>query len=250
MQASFNASTVFSCLLCSLAMGSAITGQEIDQRQREQIGDVLGKPVYRDEIRVGKDVSLSGELHRLFTSGAIQKYRQSHKREVTPTPTEVSVAREYFDKKHDERIKEREPAMQAQLRSIERNLTAIGLTKERKEQLIVDKQTVESQLNPPGELFAVWTVKSWKFQRHLYVKYGGGRILWQQAGMEAFDATRKWLESLEKSGKFKITDPKLRSVLYEYWTAHDHGSFLIDDKERIRREFLEPQWLKATSPKK
>ena len=112
---------------------------------------------------------------------------------------------------------------------------------------MVDKQTVDVQLNPPGEFFAVWTMKSWKFQRHLHVEYGGGRILWQQAGLEAFDATRKWLESLEKAGKFKITDPKLRSMLYEYWTTQNHGAFLIDDEERIRREFLVPEWLEKAS---
>ena len=88
-------------------------------------------------------------------------------------------------------------------------------------------------------------LSNWKFQRHLYQTYGGGSILWQQAGIEAFDATRTWLETLERNGKFKITDPELRSTLYHYWTTQRHGSFLTDDKQRIR-EFLEPEWLERS----
>ncbi len=105
-----------------------------------------------------------------------------------------------------------------------------------------------SRQRPPGEVFAVFVLNNWKFQRHLYNEYGGGRILWQQAGLEAFDATHKWLKAQEKSGAFKITDPKLRSVFYKYWTTQNHGSFLIDDKELIRRKFLEPEWSKKPSP--
>jgi hypothetical protein len=85
-------------------------------------------------------------------------------------------------------------------------------------------------------------LKGWKFQKHLYERYGGGRILWQQGGLEAFDAFHKWLQALEKEGKFRISDPKLRGLFYEYWTTMDHGSFMTDDRERIRTEFLEPEW--------
>ena len=59
----------------------------------------------------------------------------------------------------------------------------------------------------------------------------------------AFDACRTWLESREKQGNFTITDPQLQSAFDEYWKTMKHGAFLTDDKERIRREFLEPAWL-------
>ncbi|MFM7282700.1 MAG: hypothetical protein ACKO32_13070 [Planctomycetia bacterium] len=61
--------------------------------------------------------------------------------------------------------------------------------------------------------------------------------------MEAFDAARVCLESCEKQGEFKITDAELRAKLFGYWTQ-SHGSFLTGDKERIRKEFLEPEWIK------
>ena len=60
--------------------------------------------------------------------------------------------------------------------------------------------------------------------------------------MEAFDAMHKWLQDREKRGEFRIADPKLRASFYEYWATMDHGAFLTEDKERIRTEFLEPEW--------
>lgn len=89
--------------------------------------------------------------------------------------------------------------------------------------------------------FARFMLSNWKLQKHLYDNYGGGRILWQQAGQEAFDATRTWLESREKAGDFEVSDPKLKETMLLYWNK-SHGAFLTADKERIRKEFLEPEW--------
>src|SRR5439155_238667 len=74
------------------------------------------------------------------------------------------------------------------------------------------------------------------------------RILWQQAGMEAFDATRTCMEAFEKQGEFKITDAKLRAKLYEYWTRENHPG-LFTDKEVIRKQFLEPEWIAPAAAK-
>jgi hypothetical protein len=52
----------------------------------------------------------------------------------------------------------------------------------------------------------------------------------------------RWLKAHEENGDFKITDPKLRAVFYEYWTTMNHGAFLTSDRERIRSEFLQPEW--------
>jgi hypothetical protein len=229
-----------------LALASPLVAQQNDERPREQIGEVLGEPVYREEIRTGENVPLRDELHRLFTAPILQEYRRTHKAEITPTESEINTATAYFDKKHRERIEGKEPELRGQLKAIEEKLAHTGLTKEEKQKLEIERRTLQTQLKPPGRSFAVFMLRNWKFQRHLYDRYGGGRILWQQAGLEAFDAMHQWLEAEEKSGKFKINDPKLRSVFYEYWTTMKHGPFLTDNKERIRREFLEPEWL-ATS---
>jgi hypothetical protein len=95
----------------------------------------------------------------------------------------------------------------------------------------------------------VFVLSNWKFQKHLYDRFGGGQILFQQAGTEAFDAMHKWLLAQEAAGKFKVADPQSRELLFRYWTAQDHGAFLSKDQEAIR-EFLQPEWTQAPAEEK
>ena len=236
----------------SAAEKPALLGMQIsdDGQPVEQIGQVLGKPVYRGEIRTGGNVRLRSELHRLFTSPVMKKYREAHKDEIEPTEDEIRAATVFFDEDHRQRIKEEESQLRERLTTVQEQLARADLTEEEQRKLRIEKQVLQVKLKPPGRPFAIFVLHNWKFQRHLYDQYGGGRILWQQAGLEAFDACRTWLESREKQGDFTITDPTLRSTFYEYWTTMKHGAFLTDDKERIQSEFLEPEWLpKAPSQK-
>ncbi|HTI51868.1 MAG TPA: hypothetical protein VL475_12975 [Planctomycetaceae bacterium] len=210
------------------------------KEDREQIGEVLEKPVYRDEIR--KDRPLAGELHRLFTQPVMVKYRREHEKEITPSPAEIDRATAYFDEQHRERIKDKEADLRAKLKGVEAELALDDLPAKKRQELERQKRSLEIQLKPPGKQFAEYFLGHWKFQRHLYDKFGGGRILWQQAGTEAFDAMRAWLETQEKAGQFKIADPALRTNFYEYWTTQKHGASLTADKEKIREQFLEPEW--------
>lgn len=101
---------------------------------------------------------------------------------------------------------------------------------------------MKNDLKGDPKVFARFLLSNWKLQKHFYDNYGGGRILWQQMGQEAFDATKTWLEAREKAGDFEVTDPKLKETMLLYWNK-GHGPFLTADKERIRKEFLEPEWL-------
>jgi hypothetical protein len=227
-----------------LVLASPLVGQQTDQGQREQIGEVLGEPIYRDEIHTGENVQLRDELHRLFTAPVMQEYRQTHRAEIEPTENEIVAAAAFFDEEYRKRIRGEESQLRARLSSVEDNLARGGLTDDERRGLEIERTSLQLQMNPPGRPVALFVLDNWKFQRHLYDRYGGGRILWQQFGLEAFDAMRRWLEAQEISGEFKITDPTLRSVFYEYWTTWDHGPFLTDDEERIRSEFLEPEWVR------
>ena len=238
------------------ALSPPLVGQEDDERQREQIGEALGMPVYRDEICTGK--RLRAELYRLFIIPVARVYRQTHEAEIVPTESEIAIATANLDRMHRERTRRQESELRGKLKAVEEELASKELKEEDKQKLESKRRTLrsklertlESKLKPPGRSLALFLLRKWKGQRHLYDKYGGGRILWQQSGLEAFDATRKWLESLEKAGKFKITDPTLRTAFYEYWTTQRHGAFLIDDETLIRKEFLEPEWRKEPSPQK
>jgi hypothetical protein len=212
-------------------------------KNREQIGEVLGAPVFRDQVN-------DENLHQVFLSPIEAKYRNAHRAAIAPTENEIKYATEVFDQKHRERLVAEggESKIRDRLQAIEDRLARPGLPEEEERKLESEHHLLRTQLKPPGRSFAEFMLNQWKFQRRLYDEFGGGRILWQQGGQEAFDATRMWLESLENQGEFRISDPALRAKLYDYWTR-DHGPFLTSDKNRIRKEFLEPEWVEPAATK-
>jgi len=218
--------------------GSAKPADEpTGQPNREQVGEVLGRPVYRDEVD-------GDELGKLLAS-VIEQYAAAHRAEITPTEEEIRYATEFFDRQHRERLaaEGRDAELREQLKTLDARIAQADLSADERRQLEGKRSGLQLQLDPPGRMFATFMLNGWKLQKHLYDHFGGGRILWQQGGVEAFDAMRTFLETQEKQGRFKITDPQLRTKVYEYWNR-DHGAFLTADKERIRCEFLEPAWIR------
>lgn len=215
-----------------------------EQKDREQIGEVLGKPVYRDELKSGSEASLAGAVRHVFFGPIWKKDMEAHKVELTPTEGELAFAAEIFDKKRRDEIEAAggEAKIREQIKALDEQLARPDVVEKQKRKLQLDHTRLTQSLHLPGRSFAAFILDNWKLQKHLYDEYGGGRILWQQAGTEAFDATRQWMEAQEKKGEFKITDARLRAKLYEYWTRDDHPS-LFADPELIRQEFVEPEWI-------
>ena len=221
--------------------GSAKPADEpAGQPNREQVGEVLGRPVYRDEVDGDK-------LGKLLAS-VIEQYAAAHRAEITPTEEEIRYATEFFDRQHRERLaaEGRDVELREQLKSLDARIAQADLSADERRQLEGKRNGLQLQLDPPGRMFATFMLNGWKLQKHLYDHFGGGRILWQQGGVEAFDAMRTFLETQEQQGRFKITDPQSRAKVYEYWNR-DHGAFLTADQERIRSEFLEPAWIRPAS---
>lgn len=194
-------------------------------------------------------------LHDRFLIPLAEQYRQEHKKELTPTPQEIEAMVTFCRKKDPNR--ENEAILSPEdlhefnneRNRIETALKDNKLTSERRSELEAEKAIADASvemLNTPHWIERT-LVKHWKFERHLYDNYGGGRILWQQLGMEAFDAMHNWLKSQEEQGHFKITDPQLHKAFYRYW-RDQHHDFMIDaegDEELLRLEFLEPEWLRT-----
>lgn len=86
-------------------------------------------------------------------------------------------------------------------------------------------------------------IEWWKFNRSLYTKRGG-RILFQQGGLEAFDATRAWLMERERAGDFVILDSTLTTGFWGYY-RRDHGAFLSEDPEG---DDFDVPWWEAEAP--
>jgi hypothetical protein len=212
-------------------------------KNREQVGEVLGKPVYRDQVP-------AGELDALFFVPVRKKYHDAHEAEFTPTLDEINYAAAYFDSEHRKQLEAQgeEAALRSRLEAIESQLSQGGLTDEAEQKLELEHSGLKARLKPPGSMLAGWALINWKGEKHIYDNFGGGRVLVGKFGHSAFDANRVWRETLEKQGEFKITDPTLRTKFYEPW-KRDRGNFLHSDKEEIRRLLLEPEYVapRATS---
>ena len=242
---------LFAGLLGMIAPGIAIS-EQAQASPDDKIGEVLGKPILRREL--GEKDKVDQQLRVLFLMPVLNKYKKAHQQEIEPTADEISAATLVFNQQFKEQAEKSEPELRAQIKEIDDQLNQQDLSKDKRLKLQKNKKSLEQvlELNKkvPGRPFAVFMLTSWKFQKHLYDTYGGGRLLWQQGGTEAFDAMHKWLEAREKAGDFKFTDKALRAQFYAYWTTHNHGAFLVADPDRIKKEFLEPAWALKSPAKK
>jgi uncharacterized protein (TIGR03067 family) len=164
-------------------------------RAKKESGAVIGKVLGEKVSRkdLRKEFPVRDELARLFLKPVLEQYRSAHRKELELTEKEIARALRY----HQERAREKGPGTK-----------------------------------PLGRAYVKVFYSHLKFQQHLYRTYGGGRILFQQFGPEAFDAMYRWLREREKAGDFRIDDPGLNKTFYEYWTTKQHGAFLSTPKDK------------------
>ena len=225
---------VFILLSQSLALAQS--------ESKDIVGEVLGEPVFRSQITAKTEFKQHQELHSIFTRPVWEIYIKKYEKELQPTQQEIDSFVEFYQKKHEEEVKDQKEQMIQDIEIIKDKLNAESLSKEEKEELEFELFKKETDLQGPGKNFAMFVLPHWKIQMHFYKNYGGGKLLWQQRGIEAFDAMYKWLQEQEKTGKIKFFDEKIRDTYYHYWTTMDHGPFFIEKQERINNEFLNPEW--------
>lgn len=167
---------------------------------RKQVGQVKGQAVYADQI-VGKTAQDQAEAARnLFMRPIVQGWARQHaaqfKLSAEETTRLADDIRAYAACSGNGYTLPENPAMRDKI------LQGLG-----------------------GNI---------KLQKALYDAFGGGRVLFQQGGVEAFDATRKLLEQKEAAGEFAITDPQVRQLAYAYWTR-DHGPMMLSEPGQVAR---------------
>ena len=87
--------------------------------------------------------------------------------------------------------------------------------------------------------FSEQWVARWKMNKALYEKYGG-RIIFQQAGMEPIDAYRAQLKDIRKKGHLKILKPEYRDVFNELERYLNMGHNYLS--ENGKKHFNRPYW--------
>lgn len=204
---------------------------------REQIGSVLGKAVYRDQL---KDSPTYSDVVQLFMAPAMKEFQEKNGAKYEMTDDEIRKAAEWqaavmqkkggaswerWQKRSDERQKE----LPERIQEIEAELMNPEITSEEEKALRQALRLAKLEKTVPHASDAWMLLSGRKFEQYLYENYGGGRIILQQLGPEALDARRRLLLELEKAGKFQITDPALRKLAYDYWERPAHpGGFHTD----------------------
>jgi hypothetical protein len=224
-------------------LAAPLVAQKLETPQREQIGMVLGKTVYRDQLEAESTDKLTHALQYHFYTALAEAYLEKHRIRLEPTQQEFHVFAE--DEPDLKKFSVTQIAlMQAKLRQLERSLKTPGLSDQQRQKLEKVRNTLEDQQQLNLASFVYDLLILWKMELEIYHRYGGGRVRSLMIGFEALDANYRWLKAEEKKGRFKISDPKLLTLFYAYWTDTFSYGFLMQDQEEIRRDFLEPIWLR------
>lgn len=99
---------------------------------------------------------------------------------------------------------------------------------------------LHESLEKGRDKMARYTVARWKKNKALYEKYGG-RVIFQQAGIEPIDAYRAQLRDIRKLGRLQILKPEFQDIFAPLERYLDMGhNYLPDTKEK--KYFSKPYW--------
>ena len=136
--------TALAATLVASSTREAGAGEQRPQRPRMQIGEVLGKPVYRDEIHLGTNGSTEeDELHRLFADPVLKKYCEAHRSEVEPTPAELAEVEAFLEKRARNPDRTEENSLREQLKKANDLFRNAKLTEHARERLETKKILIE-----------------------------------------------------------------------------------------------------------
>jgi len=194
------------------------------------IGSVYGKPIKAGDVGLTAAVDVSkkfdsrdqplwdqmARIQRELGGPIFERFVSDRK--LDATAEEIKGFNAKMRQINDRNVREWE----AKVSEIDKRLAEAGLPAEDRAKLEKDrkmygtflKSTRDDREDAPDELARMFIV-AWKTERELHRKYGG-RIIFQQAGLEALDARRKLFEEAEKAGDLKFDDAGVRHLFYYY----------------------------------
>jgi heat shock protein HslJ len=203
-------------------------------------GRVLGQAVHTRDAEELRYYVLRGLTDRFATAEGIAVTKAEIDAFVASTA--AALARD-----HAEAIARRD--------ALKRELAAGKLSAERKmqvereiagaEQLIADLApatgaAAAEERQARAEVAAAF-IRQWKINGALQRQYGG-RIIFQQAGPEPLDATRRFLEAAQAAGDFAIADPALEKPFWSYYRDDARHSFYKPGSREEQAAFTMPPW--------
>jgi vacuolar-type H+-ATPase subunit I/STV1 len=204
----------------------------------------------KDTIAVvlGNRISIKDKdnLKELIFGALLEQYAKENK--IEPTEDELNALVQKIEEKAEGMKKQWHAKFEKDRDNLLEELKSKSLTEQERTEKTSRLQTLENILKTNKEVdektkameLAQHFVKSWKINKSLYEKYGG-RIIFQQAGVEPLDAYREFLKEQEKKGAFKIFDKDYERSFWEYFINDSMHQFC--SKEDGAKLMKTPWWL-------
>jgi hypothetical protein len=223
---------IVSALTLSVCLAPLRGEEPAKTRASRIVGSVFGKPVTADDIGLSAPIDPArrfnstdnaewermGRVMAKFGGPVLERFVVQQK--IDATAEEISAFRRYTRKLAETSLHE----MEVQLARVKKELTApdqqnqdnADLEKERARLEQNIKQTRDAVIDDASEkTLRREFIVAWKVERELHRKYGG-RVIWQQFGLEALDGRRLLFEEAEKKGDLKFDDTGVRRLFYYY----------------------------------
>lgn len=180
---------------------------------------------------------LMGRIMTAFGSPIVERFVTERK--IEATAEEIQKFQRNYRNRNEQELRE----VEGRLAEVKEKLAEPNLPNE--EQARLEKRWALHErevayLRTPGAAVAPQdlargTILAWKFERELHRVYGG-RVIFQQAGLEALDARRRLFEQAEKNGNLQFNDAGVRHMFY-YYANMRH--MVTDEKALERPWFLD-----------
>ncbi len=201
------------------------------------VGSVYDKPVTAADIGMSGPIDvtvqfdsrdaahweLMGRVMRAFGGPVIERFVADRK--IEATAEEIAACRKHFRQMAERLLQKNE----IDLAKTIADLTSPDPADEEKAKLEKRRKTLETIVNMQRETanqeipesIARQMIAGWKTERELHRVYGG-KVIFQQSGIEALDARRLLFEAAEKSGDLKFDDAGVRRLFYYYYVNVKH----------------------------
>ena len=201
---------------------------------------------------LGRDIRLSEqqEMNGIIFGSLIKKYTEN-----SGMPSQEDI--DAFVERSKEMDEERRNDWEAERVDLSRKLESDTLSESEKAKYASDLKRVDKRLKMDAtiaetsaadpeqtriinEQIADTFVRAWKVNLSLYEQYGG-RVIFQQAGVEPLDAYLHFLKDQEAAGNFPILDKQYEGVFWNYFTNETmHTFYSADEGDKFMRT---PWWL-------
>lgn len=231
-------------MICSALCSAHAKDGQPEKQTDPVIAEVLGRAIRMSE----KD-----KMNGMIVDSLVESYAKERK--IEPTKAEI----EAFVSKSREKEKQKRKEWEKKRKDILEKLKTRKFPESERKQLRSELELLDSLLkvapqmakyeqeNPQKvtkieEDIARHFVWAWKLNKALFEQYGG-RVIFQQAGVEPVDAYRDFLKEEERKGSFKIFDKKFEPTFWEYYTKDNMHTFISETREQGAKIFETPWWL-------